>query len=335
LEGYDFTVLEDKVDGRAVKSKWWGDPRVDRMIATWRPKAVLLHQINSKFNMAVYLGAMRQRIPLWFRMETQDYAFERSRMKDFVRSIVYHLLYPKVNLAFIVGEANREHLLKHGIPARKLRTARYGTSDPLAGLAIAQKSTRRAAKRRELGFEDQDIVIAFFGKLIPKKDPSLLQQAYSLLPAPLRARTRILYVGSGELGAELLLRDDDLKKSAVREVSHFAGFVNQKAIPDYYLAADILVLPSRRMGETWGLVVNEALQAGCAAVVSEAAGCSREFGAWERVRVIPVGDAPALAASIEALSGYPRDFNWAAELMKDYTIEAAATAIAAEIKMLA
>jgi len=30
-----------------------------------------------------------------------------------------------------------------------------------------------------------------------------------------------------------------------------------------------MVLPSRRAGETWGLVVNEALQAGCAVIVSE------------------------------------------------------------------
>ena len=32
--------------------------------------------------------------------------------------------------------------------------------------------------------------------------------------------------------------------------SHFAGFVNQSELVDWYLAADILVLPSRQAGET-------------------------------------------------------------------------------------
>jgi glycosyltransferase involved in cell wall biosynthesis len=88
------------------------------------------------------------------------------------------------------------------------------------------------------------------------------------------------------------------------------------------------------MGESWGLVVNEGLQAGCAAVVSDAVGCGRDFGGWERVRVIPEGDSAALAASLEALSRFPRSFTWAAEDMKDYTIEAAAASLAAEIKSL-
>ena len=335
LEGYDVTVLESKSDGKSVRSNWWGDPRVDRIIDACNPKAILLHQINVRFSMAVYFAAVRRRIPLWFRAETQDRAFERSKIKECIRGIIYRLIYRKVDLAFCVGEANREHLLRFGIPGDKMRMARFGTPDPLAGLTSDEKIARRIAKRREMGFEDEDYVVAFFGKLIPKKDPLLLQEAYSLLPAPLRARTHLLYVGSGELDAELHRRNDDLQKSAGREVSHFAGFVNQKAISDYYLAADALVLPSRKMGETWGLVVNEALQAGGAAVVSDAVGCSHEFGTWERVRVIPVGDAAALATSLESLSGFPRDFTWAAKSMNAYTIEAAATALAAEIKTLA
>ena len=38
----------------------------------------------------------------------------------------------------------------------------------------------------------------------------------------------------------------------------FAGFLNQSEIPRAYVAADCIVLPSD-YGETWGLVVNEAM----------------------------------------------------------------------------
>jgi glycosyltransferase involved in cell wall biosynthesis len=114
----------------------------------------------------------------------------------------------------------------------------------------------------------------------------------------------------------------------------FAGFINQSAIRDFYAATDILVLPSRRTGEAWGLVVNEALQAGCAVVISEAVGCAREFGGWERVEIIPVGDATALAGAVERLAVFPRELGWAREGMKAYSTSTAAEALAREIRLL-
>jgi len=114
----------------------------------------------------------------------------------------------------------------------------------------------------------------------------------------------------------------------------FAGFVNQSEMPAYYLAADILVLPSRRMGETWGLVVNEALQAGCGVLMTSAVGSSADFRNAERVRVIPDNSANACAQAIIGLSKTPRSFDWSAPLLAPYTIEAAAQAIAAKIDTL-
>jgi glycosyltransferase involved in cell wall biosynthesis len=116
--------------------------------------------------------------------------------------------------------------------------------------------------------------------------------------------------------------------------THFVGFINQSKLPDYYLASDLVVLPSRRMGETWGLVVNEALHAGCAAVVSEAVGCNQDFGSWTRVRVVPVDNAAALSTAIEELAVIPHDFCWADTLMDAYSTEAAARAVVGAIARL-
>jgi glycosyltransferase involved in cell wall biosynthesis len=82
------------------------------------------------------------------------------------------------------------------------------------------------------------------------------------------------------------------------------------------------------MGETWGLVVNEALQAGCNVVVSDAVGCSADFGGWPRVRVIPEGSSAALAVALESLMSFPRDFHWAEDGLQAYSIESAAQALA-------
>src|SRR5438309_4475455 len=67
-----------------------------------------------------------------------------------------------------------------------------------------------------------------------------------------------------------------LAKQAPEIKVRFLGFQNQRQLSPYYHAADLLVLPSRR-GETWGLVVNEALHHGLPCVVSDAVGCGPDL----------------------------------------------------------
>src|SRR6185312_13783826 len=132
-------------------------------------------------------------------------------------------------------------------------------------------------------------------------------------PAPLRQRARILFVGAGQLRGKL-----EAAAAAAGCDALFAGFQSQSEIGDYYLATDSLVLPSRRMGETWGLVVNEGLQAGCGVIISSAVGCGADFGGWNRVRVIGVGEAAAAARAWTELAPLPRDFGWARPQLAPY-----------------
>src|SRR5690606_24227768 len=53
----------------------------------------------------------------------------------------------------------------------------------------------------------------------------------------------------------------------------FSGFLNQSEITAAYAASDCLLLPSDS-GETWGLVVNEAMACGLPALVSDQVGCA-------------------------------------------------------------
>jgi len=77
--------------------------------------------------------------------------------------------------------------------------------------------------------------------------------------------------------------------------------------------------------------VNEALHAGCGVIVSDAVGSHREFGKWERVRVIKEGDAAGCAVAIEELTGFQRSFDWCEVKMQGYSVSAAAAAIAGKL----
>ena len=286
-------------------------------------------QFLYEYDFAVLFHSLIRQIPVWIRQETQDQALRRTRIKSLLRSVVYRALYLFVNKGFYIGELNRQHFLRHGIAASRLIRAPYCTTDRFKNVTDAQFARIRDACRAKLEVREDRIVIGFFGKLIPKKNPDLLLQAIPFLPEDLKRKGVALFVGSGVLEPEIKAHARRLEQFGIQCV--FTGFINQSAIRDYYAATDILVLPSNREGETWGLVVNEGLHAGCSIIMSNAVGCHREFGDWERVRVIAEGDAQGLAAAIADLHRFSPQRRWATDLIAAYSVEAAAQAIAQAI----
>jgi glycosyltransferase involved in cell wall biosynthesis len=110
----------------------------------------------------------------------------------------------------------------------------------------------------------------------------------------------------------------------------FVGFRNQSELSRYYLAADLLCLPSRH-SETWGLVVNEALHHGLPAVVSDRVGCRHDLiTPGSTGEVFPCGDVSGLADALSrclAYAGTPGSAEACRERSSAYSIEAAAAGI--------
>ena len=72
-----------------------------------------------------------------------------------------------------------------------------------------------------------------------------------------------------------------------------------------HAAADLFVLPSRH--EPWGVVVNEALAAGLPVVLSDRVGAAADLLVdGENGRLVPAGDAVALANALEDLCRDPQ-----------------------------
>jgi glycosyltransferase involved in cell wall biosynthesis len=292
-----------------------------------RPRACLHVHLDTPATAAAYCAAALFGIPQWLRVETQDEAFERSPWKETLRRLAWTTIYAPLSRAFYIGELNRRHLLAHGFRPAQLRPARYGVVDGIRRWSTERKQAERLRLRQELGIPADALVVGFCGKFIPKKDPALLLESYQQIAVSIQRACHILFIGSGELENELRAR-----AKTINDQVHFTGFINQQALPAYYLAMDVFVLPSRRQGETWGLVVNEALHAGCAVAMSEAIGCAADFGRWPRCRVFPPGDAGACAKSVVELAGFPRDFDWCDDRLDDYSLERAAKVIAAEFR---
>ena len=329
LSGYDYEVLGNDREGGINRWSGLSGDGVAEVFRREKPAAVMFSSFGYRFSCSVFCNAKRHGVPVWIRMETQDDAIERSRSKAVARSFTYRNLYRTIDRFFTIGNANKEHYIRHGVPAGRLRVANYCTPDPVAGLSLSDKSTARSAMRDQWNVTESDRIVGFFGKLISKKNPSLLIDAWKQLGPETRSRVKLLFVGSGELESQLRAQAEEHSIPVI-----FAGFVNQSELSRHYLATDILVLPSRKMGETWGLVVNEGLHAGCSVITSNHVGCRHDFQKMDRFCVIEDGDAQGLARSIEQLVDLPREFDWAQDTMDRYSIRAAAQSIGDEIDTL-
>lgn len=333
LVGYKYRVLNNE---SKMGIKHWSGLRgrgIDAILKQARPKAILISSFGYIFNWIIYMSAVRYGIPIWIRVETQDQATERGPIKAYIRSVIYKSLYKRVAKAFYIGSLNRAHLIKHGLAPNQLEPALYCTPNPARVLSADAKGEQRSALRHEFGIPSENLVIGFFGKFIRKKNPEIIFKALEIASDNLQRKVTILLVGSGELETTLKALASNLEKNrGIKTI--FAGFVNQSKLTAYYLASDIVILPSRKDGETWGLVVNEALQAGCAAIMSNAVGCSADFKDFERVRVVAVADQVATAQAIVDLAKFPHSFTWAETIMKEYSVKATSDNINLAVEQL-
>jgi glycosyltransferase involved in cell wall biosynthesis len=226
-------------------------------------------------------------------------------------------LFRRVDRFFSIGTANKRLYQCFGAPEARFYSTPYAVDNERFVKQAAALRSQRMELRHRWGIHDDAFCVLFCGKFIPKKRPMDLVGATEVsrlngwLPT-----IHLLFVGSGKLDRELRqscrvvfdaqapdtqvfapAKSSELP-SAVPPAS-FAGFLNQTEISQAYVAADCLVLPSDH-GETWGLVVNEALASGLPCLVSDACGCAEDLAGGEFS--FTMGDLGALARKLKCLS---------------------------------
>lgn len=104
--------------------------------------------------------------------------------------------------------------------------------------------------REKLDIKEEKIIVSV-GQFIHRKGFDVLLKATAGLPNDVG-----VYIIGGEPTEKYL----ELKKKLDLTNVHFIGFQKQQKISDYYLAADLFVLPTRE--DIWGLVINESMAHG-------------------------------------------------------------------------
>lgn len=295
LEGYRSRICDSAHD-RPLGSRLYLHRDIVREVIGGRYDAIWVHGYGHLTTWAVVLAARLRRIPVLLR-EEQTLLGARPWWKRLPRWLLLRALCSDV-FGLYSGEESRRFLRYYGVPERRLFPVRYCVDNAALQREAAQWSGRQSEARARFGIADQIPVVLFVGKLTHGKQPLLLLEAFARVRR--RHRCALLVVGDGPLFTELQRR---VEAGAVPDV-HLAGFLNQDEIGAAYAAADLLVLPS--LLETWGLVVNEAMNFALPAIVSDHVGCGADLvQPGVTGDVVPRGDVTALADAIERLVADP------------------------------
>lgn len=309
LSGYSYRFLKS-IAGANPTSFWrcrLEERLRDRMSASGA-KAIWIQG----WQVAGYWQALREAraagVEVWLRAESNDRRPVPWWKRPIKRAALGYL-FSRIDRFFYIGSANRRLYRSFGVPDLKLLRGSYAVDNERFAQQADSIRGQRDELRRQWGIDDTEFCVLFCGKFIAKKRPMDLVRAAEALKASGRIpKIHLLFAGGGELGAELraacnLTFDaEGMRPGAAvspdAPAATFTGFLNQTEISRAYVAADCLVLPSDH-GETWGLVVNEAMASGLPCIVSRACGCAEDL--VESEWIFPLGDIAALADRISAL----------------------------------
>jgi glycosyltransferase involved in cell wall biosynthesis len=291
LDGYSYQFLRNRAKNPDV-STFAGchTPEIADVIARERFDAFL---VNGWYNRSLWQAmraCWRTRTPLFVRGDSQ-LGTPRSLPFRIAKEAFYRAFIPRFDGYLVVGQRAREYYEYYGAREDRMFFTPHFIDN--AWFRAQAADVDPGALRAELGVSDDTALMLFVGKFIPKKRPADVIRAARQLQDRGRS-VQVVLVGSGEL-------EDELRATAqaLDVPVHFAGFKNQSELPHYYVGADLLVLPSDG-GETWGLVVNEAMACGLPAVVSDAVGCAPDLiDPGETGETYPLGDINALASALE------------------------------------
>ncbi len=197
----------------------------------------------------------------------------KPKWKIFFKKIFLGFIFKKTSLFFYIGEENKNFLKFYGANENKFVFTPYAVDNDFFQKEAQNLKARREEIRKNLNINSKGIVILFVGKLINKKRPLDLLLAYEKISGEIKNKdVYLIFVGDGELREKIenLIQEKKLDKVII------TGFVSQKDISKFYAISDIFVLPSG-IGETWGLVVNEAMNFGLPIIVSDLVGCGKDL----------------------------------------------------------
>ncbi len=253
LEGYNWQVVSD-----AQKS-------TKTLLEEIKPDVAILTGWHSSFLWDALWACRQLRIPTMIRGESNN-----LKKRSSWNHLAHRLLFSHYHAFLAIGCSNRELYLKNGVDPQKIFLSPYFVDNERLRVQFQAALLQRDQWRSYWKIPQDAYCFIYAGKIEPKKRIIDLLSALEIA-ARRNKKTHLLVVGNGQWMEKSKRFSQDCGLSV-----SFSGFLNQSEITRGYAAGDCLVLPSD-YGETWGLVVNEAMVCGRPVIVSDRVGCGPDL----------------------------------------------------------
>ena len=228
---------------------------------------IIVHGWSFISQWIVFITAIISGIPIILRGEMPlNQEVGKSRFKLFCKKILLKPLFKRVHSFLCIGSQNKEFFRSYGVDDARLYFAPYAVDNSFFGSRYQEIKQQKYELKSKFKLDKFNKVVLFVGKLIDKKRPLDLVKAFHNLD---NLDDCLVFVGDGVLRREI---EDFIERKNIKNI-FITGFINQTELPELYTLGDLFVLPSG-VGETWGLVVNEAMNYELPVLVSSTVGCS-------------------------------------------------------------
>lgn len=257
-----------------------------------RPKVLIIHGWGYPTHLLAILMASIIGTKIWLRAETplNQEEMKTGFLQNFKRSLLKIAVFNRASKFLFIGSRNKAFFKQFGAKEEQLIFTPYSVDNTRFYQGTSEE---KKIWKASLNIPEATPVVLFCGKLIPKKRPEfLLEASLKIKDIP----HVIVFAGDGDLRDEL-----ELFAKTHNLPVRFLGFKNQTELPSIYACSDIFVLPST-IGETWGLVVNEAMASALPVIVSDTTGCSVDLvEEGKNGYTFPDGNAEKLAEKLTLL----------------------------------
>jgi glycosyltransferase involved in cell wall biosynthesis len=273
LEGYNYKFLKNNSWKPSIFKGFFGliNLEIFKALKKERGSYLVIHGWAFATNFLAVAAGKLSGLKLCMRTENPlNQELLKSKLNLFLRKIFFRYFWFKLfDYFFYIGSQNKKLYEYYGVKKEKLVFTPYAVDNERFRVEYEKYKNKKTELRKDFGFPTDKKIILTSGKYVIKKRPMDLLKAYKLL---VDQNIALVFLGDGELRKEM---EDYISYHNLKDV-FLTGFKNQSEVGKYFAAADIFILPSGT-GETWGLVVNEAMNFGLPVIVSNLAGCCSDL----------------------------------------------------------
>ncbi|MBA2255356.1 MAG: glycosyltransferase family 4 protein [Chloroflexi bacterium] len=234
-------------------------------------------------------AAIAAEIPVIVRTEHLPYL-----LTDEVQVARHRRMLGMLHAMIAVSAGAGATMLAAGVPSSLLHVVRNGIAD--AGMEMPRSDP--GATRRELGIPPEARLVLNVGRLTPQKAHDILLDASAVL----KGRSDEVWLVIAGIGPEGLALEKQARALGIADRVMLLG--THGDVPRLLQAADLFVLPSRFEGLPLSLL--EAMAARVPVVATRVIGSEEVIQHGRSGLLVPVDDAPALAAAIGSVLDDPQ-----------------------------